>query len=161
MDQYTLDTQKWLDDRFRQVTEEGIYFAHQPIYGFGDLNSEPYVINRYMITYHIMKALSSIEFKSLLDIGGAEGYKAAMVRELFGAEVQSCDLSQEAVNRAKEIFNVDGNAVDIHNLPYESDQFDIVLCSETLEHVKDYKAATLELLRVAKKAVLLRFHLSQ
>jgi ubiquinone/menaquinone biosynthesis C-methylase UbiE len=155
MDQYTLDTQKWLDERFRETTSDGIYFAHQPIYGFGDKNSEPYTLNRYMITYHIMKALSSIEFKSLLDIGGAEGYKAAMVRELFGAEVESCDLSQEAVNRAKEIYNIEGKVIDIHNLSYESDQFDVVLCSETLEHVKDYKAATLELLRVAKKAVII------
>ncbi|MEW6194036.1 MAG: class I SAM-dependent methyltransferase [Bacteroidota bacterium] len=155
MDKYTEETQQWLDNRFRETSDEGIYFAHQPIYGFRDPNSERYIMNRYIITFQIMKALAHIKFETFLDVGGAEGYKAALVRSLFGAAVRNCDLSQEACERAKEIYGVDGGSVDIHRLPFDDNQFDVVLCSETLEHVTDIKTATYELIRVTKNALII------
>lgn len=103
----------------------------------------------------IMKALSHLQFDSLLDVGGAEGYKAAMVRSIFKAKVKSVDLSAEACKRAKEIFDIDGEAIDIHQLPFKDQEFDVVLCSETLEHVTDIEKATDELMRVCKKAVVI------
>jgi len=96
-----------------------------------------------------------LEFSSLLDVGGAEGYKAALIRSMFNVRVRSTDLSEEACKRAKEIFNVDGEPIDIHQLPYNDNEFDVVLCSETLEHVPDVQKATKELLRVCKKAVII------
>ncbi len=155
MDNYTTDTKNWLDDRFRRTDEEGIYFAHQPIYGFRDAHSEPDRAFRYIITYQIMKVLSHLTFDSLLDVGGAEGYKAALARSIFNVSVRSVDLSSEACSRAKEIFDVDGEPIDIHDLPYNDNEFDVVLCSETLEHVSDIQRATRELMRVCKKAVVI------
>lgn len=155
MDCYTTDTQKWLDQRFQITDEEGIYFAHQPIYGFRRGHCEPGLIVRYIITYQIMRALSHLEFSSLLDVGGAEGYKSALARSIFNVYVNSVDLSAEACARAKEIYNVDGEPVDINHLPYKDNEFDVVLCSETLEHVPDLQKATNELLRVCSKAVVI------
>lgn len=155
MDNYTSDTKNWLDDRFRATDEAGIYIAHQPIYGFRKGHSESGTILRYIITYQIMKALSHLKFTSLLDVGGAEGYKVALVRSIFNVDVRSADLSAEACKRAKEIFSVDGEPIDIHNLPYKDNEFDVVLCSETLEHVSDIQRATKELIRVCKKAVVI------
>lgn len=155
MDKYTEDTRGWLDARFRQTDEDGVYFAHQPIYGFRAGHSEPWLTIRYVITYQIMRALSQLRFSTLLDVGGAEGYKAALARELFGAQVYSCDLSGEACNRARAIFGVDGEAIDIHQMPFEDGQFDVVVCSETLEHVSRLEDATRELLRVARRAVII------
>ena|SRR6266581_8453486 len=65
------------------------------------------------------------------------------------------DLSEEACKRAKEIYNISAVAADIHALPFKDGQFDIVLCSETLEHVTDWHQAISELIRVAKKAVVI------
>ncbi|KAF0142625.1 MAG: methylase involved in ubiquinone/menaquinone biosynthesi [Stygiobacter sp.] len=155
MDLYTEKTKYWLEERFKRTNESGIYFAHQPIYGFRKGHSGDWVINSYTITYQILKALSCIEFDSLLDVGGAEGYTAALVKNVFNVNVTSCDLSSEACNRAKEIFGVNGKAVDIHKLPFEDNEFDVVVCSETIEHVPDFRLATNELLRVCKKAVVL------
>jgi ubiquinone/menaquinone biosynthesis C-methylase UbiE len=155
LDNYTNETMNWLDQRFKITDHDGVYFAHQPIYGFRKGHCEPGTIIRYMITYQIMKALSHLKFNSLLDVGGAEGYKAALVRSLFNVNVRSVDLSGEACKRAKEIFDVDGEPVDIHKLPYKDEEFDVVLCSETLEHVSDIQGATEELLRVCKKAVII------
>ncbi len=155
MDSYTQDMKRWLDQRFRMTDEEGIYHAHQPIYGFRKGHSEPGIIVRYIITYQIMKALSHLKFTSLLDVGGAEGYKAALARLIFNVSVRSSDLSGEACSRAKEIFNVDGEPVDVQQLPYNDNEFDVVLCNETLEHVPDLHKATNELIRVCRKAVII------
>ena len=48
MDAYTAQ-KEWLDRRFRQTTEDGIFFAHQNIYGFKSPNCEDGVILRYTI----------------------------------------------------------------------------------------------------------------
>jgi len=155
MDNYTEETKKWLDDRFKMYNKDGVYFAHQPIYGFGIGNHEPYIVTRYIRTYQIMKALSHLKFSSLLDVGGAEGYQAYLASQLFKVRVECCDLSEEACKRAKEIFNLKAIPADIHNLPFKNNEFDVVTCSETLEHVTDVKKAMNNLLKVAKKAVVI------
>lgn len=155
MDSFTKETKDWLETRFKKTTKEGIYYAHQSIYGFRDNNCDAYAIQKYIITYQIMKALSFFDFNTFIDIGGAEGYKAALAKKLFACKIKSCDLSEEACKRAKEIYNIDGESIDVHNIPYSDNEFDIVLCSETLEHVSDLEKATNELLRIAKKAVII------
>jgi SAM-dependent methyltransferase len=157
MDEYTRKTKAWLDERFKLYDNQGIYIAHQPIYGFQKGHCEKFqpILSRYVPTYQIMKALSHIEFRSLLDVGGAEGYKAVLAREIFGIEVRNSDLSEEACKRAEEIFNVNSDPVDIHKLPYKDNQFDVVLCSEALEHVTDFPKAIAELVRVAARAVVI------
>jgi ubiquinone/menaquinone biosynthesis C-methylase UbiE len=108
-----------------------------------------------MIAYRIIRSLSHIQFESLLDVGGGEGYKAALIRRIYGVDVKSCDISLEACKRAEKIFQISSNTADIHHLPYPDNSFDIVLCSETLEHVTDWKKALDELIRVSKKSVIL------
>jgi ubiquinone/menaquinone biosynthesis C-methylase UbiE len=102
-----------------------------------------------------MKALSHMKFDSLLDVGGAEGYTAYIARQIFGVKVRTSDLCEEACMRAREIFHIDSDPADIHELPYEDNKFDVVLCSATLEHVTDYQKAISELLRVAGRAVVI------
>jgi ubiquinone/menaquinone biosynthesis C-methylase UbiE len=155
MDAYTEETRAWLDRRFRQVDADGVYYAHQPIYGFRAGHAEGWPTVRYAITWQILRALAHLRFTSLLDVGGAEGYKAALIRDVFGGEAWSCDLSEEACRRARSLYGIPGRAVDIHALPFEDSRFDVVLCSETLEHVARIEDATRELLRVARRAVII------
>jgi hypothetical protein len=155
MDDYTQKTRSWLDLRFRTCDDNGIYFAHQPIYGFRKGHSEPGIISRYIRTFRIMRSLAHLEFDTVLDVGGAEGYIAYIASRLFGAKVRNYDISEEACKRANEIFGIESIAGDIHSLPFSNNQFDIVLCIETLEHVKDYYKAVSELLRVADRALII------
>ncbi len=92
MDNYTDETKKFLDERFDQEID-GIYYAHQPIYGYRSNNSSGSDISRYMLTKSILNTINNYTFKSFIDIGGAEGYTANLVRKLFNAEVMSTDLS--------------------------------------------------------------------
>lgn len=155
MDTYTKELKDWLNNRFSLCDGEGVYVAHQPIYGFRKGPCEPGHISRYIITYRMLESLGYLKFESLLDVGGAEGYKAYLARNIYNIPVMSTDLSEEACKRAKEIFGIESKSSDIHSMLYKDGQFDVVTCSETLEHVTDWKKATTELLRVAKKAVII------
>lgn len=155
MDTSVEELKNWLNTRFSSCDEHGVYIAHQPIYGFRKGPCEPGHISRYTITYRLLVALGNLKFESLLDVGGAEGYKAFLVNKIFDVPVMSTDLSEEACKRAKEIFGIESEPSDIHKMLYKDDQFDVVMCSETLEHVSDWKLATSEMLRVAKKAVVI------
>jgi SAM-dependent methyltransferase len=153
MDTYTEDTRAWLDRRFSETSPEGVYTAHQPIYGFDAGHCEPSLLPRYVRTLEIMRALAQLRFGSCLDAGAAEGYKAELVRRLFGAQVVASDLSESACERAREIFGLTARAGDVHDLPFEDGEFDVTLCSETLEHVSDFRSALSQLLRVSRTAV--------
>ncbi|MEM1308164.1 MAG: class I SAM-dependent methyltransferase [Cyanobacteria bacterium P01_D01_bin.71] len=154
MDEYTQDVKQWLNQRFRATTADGYFYAHQNIYGFKSPYAEPGMVLRYVIFHNILQTLSRVQFDSLLDVGCAEGYMLALIRQLFNVQVQGTDLSEEACNRAQEIFQVPATPVDAIALPYEDAAFDVVLSSETLEHIPNYKDAFYELLRVARKAVI-------
>ncbi|MCH7759950.1 class I SAM-dependent methyltransferase [candidate division TA06 bacterium] len=155
MDEYTRETKKWLDKRYLWVDENKIYIAHEPIYGLRKGHCEHAILFRYMITYRLLRVLSHIQFESLLDVGGGEGYKAALIKRIYRVNVKSCELSEEACKRAEEIFQISSDTADIHQLPYSDHSFDIVLCSEALEHVTNWKKALDELIRISKKAVIL------
>ena len=155
MDTYTEETRAWLDKRFAETSPDGVYLAHQPIYGFDAGHCEPSLLPRYVRTLEIMRALGQLRFRSCLDAGAAEGYKAELARRLFGAEVTASDLSETACERAREIFGLAARAGDVHDLPFEDGEFDVALCSETLEHVSDFRAALSELLRVTRAAVVI------
>lgn len=155
MDQYTKITKDWLENRYNSFDEDGVYISHQPLYGFRDSHCEPSHGMRYLITWRTLKILSHINFSSFLDVGGSEGYKANLVKEFFNVDVTNSDISEEACKRSKEIFNIKSQQADIHQLPFLNDEFDVVHCSETLEHVADKHKALMELIRVAKKAVII------
>lgn len=154
MDLYTEETQKNLEDRFN-MTVDGVYFAHQPIYGYRSPYCSSSCIGRYMITKSILNALNKYSFSNFIDIGGAEGYTANLVKQLFHVPVKSTDLSANACKRAYEIFGIDAIPCDIHKLPFADNEFDAVLCSETIEHVTDYKKAIQELLRITNKVLII------
>jgi SAM-dependent methyltransferase len=155
MDTYTEETRAWLDRRFQETSPDGVYTAHQPIYGFDAGHCEPSLLPRYVRTLEIMRALAQLRFGSCLDAGAAEGYKAELVRRLFGAEVVATDLSENACERAREIFGLTARSGDVHDLPFDDGEFDVALCSETLEHVSDFRSALSELLRVSRTAVVI------
>ena len=117
MDTYTEETRAWLDRRFRETSPDGVYVAHQPIYGFDAGHCEPSLLPRYVRTLEIMRALARLRFGSCLDVGAAEGYKAELVRRLFGAEVVASDLAESACERARQIFGLTAGPVTCMTCP--------------------------------------------
>jgi ubiquinone/menaquinone biosynthesis C-methylase UbiE/uncharacterized protein YbaR (Trm112 family) len=152
MDRHTLNAKNWLDKRFSKVLD-GKYYAHQPIYGYGSSYSEPNQLLRFSRTYQLIKVINDLEFSSVLDVGGAEGYNAALIREIFQVPVGLVDLSTEACIRAREIYDLRGMAADSARLPFADNSYDLVVCSEVIEHLSRPILALSELKRVARKCV--------
>jgi ubiquinone/menaquinone biosynthesis C-methylase UbiE len=154
MDKYTDQTKSTLEERFK-MTVGGIYYGHQPIYGYRNSKTSGSSIARYMVTKSILNALNKYNFKTFADIGGAEGYTANIVRKIFQSEVVSTDLSENACKIANELFQIKAIPADIIQLPFQENEFDAVLCSETIEHVTGYTEAIKELLRITKNVLVI------
>lgn len=152
---YTRITRAWLERRFEKRSAAGVYLAHMPIYGIGESECEGNHLGRLARLLRILRVLDALDFRSLLDVGGAEGWLCHLVRTLQGGEVVSTDLSREACLRAGELFGVPAAAVDSHRLPFADGAFDVVVCSEVIEHVEHPVETMLELQRVAATAVIL------
>jgi SAM-dependent methyltransferase len=154
MGSYTAMTRAWLERRYARAAD-GSYWAHEPVYGLGHPQSEPSHPVRLARLLRVLQVLDGLHCRSLLDVGGSEGWTAALVRDRFGAEVATVDLSVEACRRARELFDVDGIAADGWRLPFADAAFDVVLCCEVVEHVEHPVEMLLELQRVARTAVVL------
>ena len=51
--------------------------------------------------------------------------------------------------------SIDLSCMDVTRLPFKSNSFDLVICSEVLEHIKDDKKAVSELVRILKPGKIL------
>ena len=155
MNEHTTAARNWLDRRYSR-NSGGDYRAHQPIYGIHTERAEPNTVMRFARTYRLIERLHALEFDSVLDVGGGEGYFAAIVRDLSGTSVaHSSDLSVEACRRGSEIFEIHGAAADATRLPFADKSYDLVVCSEVIEHLSRPVAAIAELARIAKRFVVI------
>ncbi|MBW1729561.1 MAG: class I SAM-dependent methyltransferase [Deltaproteobacteria bacterium] len=98
----------------------------------------------------------------ILDVGCGSGRHSSAAARQGRVTVISCDLKLEELmeTRARldyeRALGVQGDGVwagvvgDIRSLPFKSDAFDIIICSEVLEHVLEHEKAAAELIRVLK-----------
>lgn len=98
----------------------------------------------------------------LLDAGCGTGRHATVAYSEYGVKVIGIDTNWEDLTRtAATLYFVDGDGAengrswltsmgDVTRLPFKDNSFDIVICSEVLEHVPDNKKAAKELVRVLK-----------
>ncbi len=98
----------------------------------------------------------------LLDIGCGEGRHTAGACRFKGVFCTGADISHKSLLKAQEklelnrqFFPLDGaigafSAADITELPFENNSFDIVICSEVLEHIPMDNEALNEIMRVLK-----------
>lgn len=85
----------------------------------------------------------------VLDIGCADGWLTTrMAQVLSEAGVIGLDVSPKMINHArKEHPEVDFICADAHEIPFLDGSFDLVICTETLEHVVDPLRVLLEIRR--------------
>lgn len=87
--------------------------------------------------------------KRALDVGCASGWLTAKVTQILPeVEVIGLDIAPEMVKHARinhpEIIFV---CADAHQLPFPDGNFDLIICTETLEHVADPLAVLFEIRR--------------
>lgn len=106
--------------------------------------------NFYQILIRIIKPIKA---KTILDVGCGEGFSLNKLHENnIGEKLEGIDYSKEAVLIGKKLFpRLLLKTGSIYDLPYKNNYFDLVLCTEVLEHLDNPKKALHEIIRVSKR----------
>lgn len=114
-----------------------------------------FFLNNFLNT--VVKATRPLNIDSILDVGCGEGFTLdRLYKEKIGKTYEGIEYEETAVDLAKKMYpKLTFKQGDIYKLPYKSNSFDLVVCTEVLEHLTDPKKAYRELLRVSRKYVLL------
>ena len=84
-----------------------------------------------------------------LDIGSGKGELLTQIGNRFpGLEPSACDCTDQLMKRSGQTVHV----ADLNHepLPYRDNEFDLITCSETLEHLENYWGVLREIFRVLK-----------
>ncbi len=93
----------------------------------------------------------SLRFRTLLDIGCAEGILGSKISQLLTMELAvGIDLSEHFIRQGKE---KNKNIQFLQNdgiLPFKAKSFDLTICSDFIEHVKDPSKYLDEIRRISR-----------
>lgn len=102
----------------------------------------------------IFQCIEKYKPKRILDAGCGRGFYLYGINSYkFVKEIHGIDINEKYLKIAKNINQdkrVKIKKSNIYKLPYENNSFDLIICSEVLEHLKDDKKALKELHRVLK-----------
>lgn len=102
----------------------------------------------------IFKTIEEYKPQKILDVGCGRGfYLYAISRYRFVKEIYGIDINNKYLKIAKKLCQderIKIQKASVYKLPYENNFFDLVICSEVLEHLKNDKKALVELHRVLK-----------
>lgn len=117
-------------------------------------------ISRFFLdnfTKVLIDTIKILKSDSILDVGAGEGFVLEKLRvNKVGKKLEGIEYMDEAIELGKKTNpQVKIKKGDIYKLPYKANSFDLIICTEVLEHLEDPKMALAELKRVAKKHVIL------
>lgn len=96
------------------------------------------------------RVLKDKKFNRVLDAGCGDGRLAKLVKDRWGAEVYGVDVSRKGVELARG-FGIKAKVADISKkIPFANNFFDLVICTETIEHVADPDSLLKEIHRILK-----------
>lgn len=110
--------------------------------------------NFYSSLITLAKPLSA---QTILDAGCGEGFTMNKLTKFgIGKKVEGVEYSKEAILLGKKLFpNLTFKEGSAYELPYKDNSFDLVVCTEVLEHLSEPAKVLKEILRTSKKNVLI------
>jgi SAM-dependent methyltransferase len=105
----------------------------------------------------LLRLIADLKFDDCLDAGCAQPYLLQEIIRGRGARGFGCDISDQVIARnAERAPEFQFAVVDLERETWPDDQkFDLVICSETLEHIPDWHAAVLNLVRMSRRHLLI------
>jgi len=118
-----------------------------------------HALNRRKIHY-IKEYVSKTKPKRLLDLGCGRGMISLELKGIPGV-ICGIDIDEKKIKLAAKFAeeigadNVFFAIGDAKKIPFKNDAFDMVICSQVLEHIPDPEAVIEEIIRVSNDAVLI------
>src|SRR5262245_50534513 len=105
----------------------------------------------------VLEQAKKLHPDSVLDVGAGEGFMLELLRyKNVGKKLEGIEYMDDAIKLGKKMHpDVTIKKGDIYNLPYKDNTFDLIMCTEVLEHLDDPTRALAELKRVTKKYLIL------
>lgn len=105
----------------------------------------------------LVKEIKQLKPQSILDVGCGEGFTLEKLRkERIGKKLVGVDFLDRAIKIGKEIHpKIELKKGSIYDLKFKDNTFDLVICSEVLEHLDDPEKGLEEIARVTKKYAVL------
>ncbi len=106
--------------------------------------------NFYSSLISLAKPLNA---ESILDAGCGEGFTMdKFFKNGIGKKIQGIEYEKAAIDFGKKLFpHLVIKRGSIYDLPYKDNSFDLIICTEVLEHLREPARAIKEMLRVSKK----------
>lgn len=110
--------------------------------------------NFYSSLTSLTKPLNPI---TILDAGCGEGFTMdKLSKSRVGKKIEGVEYSKGAIKLGKKNFpNLIFKKGSIYKLPYKDNSFDLVICTEVLEHLEEPVRVLKEILRVSKKYLII------
>ena len=118
-------------------------------------------MQRYLLDRFNMRLIEYIracgDVSNILDVGCGEGFSLSLIQQAgISATLKGVDASRISLALGKKEFpNLDLTFGDIYALSAKSKSYDLVLCTEVLEHLENPVQALIELQRVSRKYVII------
>jgi ubiquinone/menaquinone biosynthesis C-methylase UbiE len=95
-----------------------------------------------------IREMSSEVRGAYLDIGAGHGDLIRLISQQFAVTPTACDYTGELIRDA----GISVDVVDLNNqpLPYPDAAFDLVTCTEVIEHIEHYRQTIREVFRILK-----------
>lgn len=112
-------------------------------------------LNNFLST--VVKTTKPLIINSVLDVGCGEGFTLdRLQKDKIGKSYEGLEYSKDAIELGKKLYpKLHIRFGDIYELPYAENSFDLVICTEVLEHLENPRKALRELIRVSNKYILL------
>ena len=124
----------WTDEELTDVYRG---FAHRPVERPTDLSRRSFDA-----------VLVAVEGPTVLEAGFGKGLLAEALSRTYDVTAVDFVVDPEVEERLPAVTFV---AANVEELPFDDRVFDTVVCTHTLEHVRDFPAAVAELRRVAAR----------
>lgn len=98
--------------------------------------SDDSVFNNERRLFVLANSIVRLRPNRILDIGCGSGFLAGLIRkELPDVEIHGVDFSIEALKRCKNLSQVYCVDLEQSYIPFENEVFDLIICTEVLEHL--------------------------
>jgi 2-polyprenyl-3-methyl-5-hydroxy-6-metoxy-1,4-benzoquinol methylase len=116
---------------------------------------QKFLINNFFST--LLSLAKPLNPESILDAGCGEGFTLNKLAENgIGKRIEGIEYSRDAISFGKNLFpELVIKEGSVYELPYKKSSFDLVTCTEVLEHLEEPAKALQEMLRVSKKYLII------